>query len=243
MKRNREGHGTGPGEFDSQGNRRRQSSDSQSLGSQQLDGSMIVELEGSQSGPPQGSQLDDSQIRFILDQLATYDGDLEARLQPYSEHYGSILSSQDTTMVEEAFGISGGLSFVATTAPQDQDSLAVVKKPVTTADESVEETTGEDLRDTPESEEVVEVQLDEDMSVYLEQMAEQIFAEALKEHLDDVLGQVRAQSEEYADYPLRLLRLEIMDNPRLLDKIRRETLDGLKAEIWKLLRQEDMVES
>jgi hypothetical protein len=169
------------------------------------------------------------------------------------EKYTGTLRGRDETTIETALWTPTRIEPVTTspTPTQDRDKDPAVWGSSTSGfgqKKTEEERRGEvvaeeDIEEEPE--EAKEVEVDEDAGIYIEQTAEAILSEVLKGFLDDVIKEAKGTSSEYEAYPSRLLRLEVMDNPRaksLLDGMRDELLDGLKAEIWSLLQQEEMVE-
>ncbi|HEY2576838.1 MAG TPA: hypothetical protein VGI74_11070 [Streptosporangiaceae bacterium] len=177
----------------------------------------------------------------VLQQLRGAMVEITEDILSRADEYTDTLQGKD----ERAIGI-------ALETPQRIGSVTTSQTPPGGVDfgkkKTEEERLGEVLAEKDmeeEPEEAREVEVDEDAGIYIEQTAEGILSEVLKGFLDDVIKEAKGTSPEYDAYPSGLLRLEIMDNPRaksLLDGMRDELLDGLKAEIWSLLQQEEMVE-
>jgi hypothetical protein len=217
-------------------------------------GPVTVYLDDSQVEEPSGSQqfeaqLSDSETSLILGQFEEVVPELDAELQTIMQRHAVVLASEDPMAIEAVLGTPDSSEPVTTQMSATPDrSEEPVREPVV-ADVFItqmdEEKVGEAAAEA-EADEVTEEAVDEDMSAYLGQEAQAVFDEAVREVLDALVAKATKTSPEYTDYPSRLLRTEVADNPRisaLINRVRGEALEGLRAEIWSLLKEEEMVES
>lgn len=247
MKRDRDLEGDRE-EVEVQEAQRRKSEDGRQPGTQGRGGPVATGLEDSQIEQPYGSQLSDSQTDLIADELDRAMPLLTQELQDVAEQYAAVLEREDAMAIEAVFGTPESFEPVTTRTTPVPVLLEEPQRDVVVTDALVMETDEEKSGEAAaaEADEVTEVALDDDTSAYLGQEAESLFDEAVREVLDGLVAKAKATSDEFAQYPSRLLRLEIEDNPRvsaLINQVRDEALDGLRAEIWSLFEQEGMVES
>jgi hypothetical protein len=106
------------------------------------------------------------------------------------------------------------------------------------------EETPTEVREVPEVrevEEAEEIQLDDETAMYISQQAEEIYDQALKELIDGMIEEAKGELSQIGDYPLALLRLDILADPAIkseLDKDKDAKLDALRVEIWRLLQED-----
>ena len=253
MKRTRDGEGDFE-EVDANEAQRRKSEDSRSPGIQGHSGPVTVDVDDSQVEEPSGSQqfdsqLSDSETRLILGQFEQVVPELDVALQQNMQRHADVLENEDPMTIEAVLATPDTDEPVTTQMSATTDLSEEPARDMVVTDVLPTRTDEEQLGEAAtvaEADEVTEEAVDEDTSAYLGQEAESVFDEAVREVLDALVARAKGTSREYEDYPSRMLRLEVADNPRisaLINRVRDEALDGLRVEIWSLLKEEEMVES
>jgi hypothetical protein len=217
----------------------------------------VESISGSQPLSQPGSPLTEYDVAIVQRQLDEFLSsqrmmEFERALIAPLPDYPDAFKNQDEPAIETVLGSLGSFEPVTTSSPEplEQDRvLPVVEKETR---EKMREEVREEIRAEPrvkldeveEMEEAAEVELDAETAIYISQTAEQIFDDALIEFID---GAIQGAMQEVTEPGIsaQAVRMEILYDPEAkghFDRTRSESLEDLKAEIWHLLQQEDMVE-